>query len=276
MSFWDDPTVEDVTQVNIERLGNLEEKQADQLYKNLKIVRGQLTDRLLTARPGTFSEAQLRATLDQVDQYLAAMNARLKSDMGESADILSVRGIMDLVKEVFQFTKKFDGVGVPIDLDAALVAQETNSLLANQYDASIDAYTEGVRQQITQGLTESVIAQDTLSNVVVKLGKFVAGEEWKVLRLARTELHNVYGKAKMNGMMDVRENYLPDLKKTLIHPKDARTGNDSLYAARLNLIADVDEPFKYRWKGKERIFMTPPDRPNDRSILVPFRESWND
>lgn len=274
MSFWDNETVQDLTQLHIEKVSNLEDRQAKKLFNNLKVVRGQLTDRLLSAREGTFTEQHLRATLVQVDQYLQALNTRLKEGMGESAGILGERGVEDLITEIERFSKKFDGDTVPINLDAAMIAQESNNLLVNQYDASIDAYTEGVRQQITQGLTESVLSQDNLSRVVQKLGQFVGAEEWKVLRLARTELHNVYGKAKLNGMLDIQEQVLPDLKKTLIHPMDKRTGDDSKYVAKKGLVADLDEPFRYNWKGKERVFMTPPDRPNDRSILVPYREAW--
>lgn len=274
MSFWTDDFVEEVTQANIARVISLEESEAEKLAKNLKIVRRQLAERLTNARPGTFTSAKLEATLRQVDDYLVALSKSLKEDMGDSATKLGERGILDLIKETLGFTKKFDGAAVPINLDAALIVQDSKSLLVNKYDASIDAYSAAVRGQITQGLTESVLRQDTVGEVVHNLGQYVTGEEWKLLRLARTELHNVYGETKRQGMLQVRDDVLPDLKKTLFHPMDKRTGADSIYADRKHLIAEIDEPFIYTWKGKRREFMTPPDRPNDRSILVPYREAW--
>ncbi len=80
----------------------------------------------------------------------------------------------------------------------------------------------------------------------------------------------------MKGMGEIQDETIPDLQKTLIHPMDLRTGADSQYAASLHLVADIDEPFRYRWKGVEREFMAPPDRPNDRAILVPYRAAWNE
>ena len=50
--------------------------------------------------------------------------------------------------------------------------------------------------------------------------------------------------------------------------------NQRIYADKKHLVAEIDEPFIYTWKGKRREFMSPPDRPNDRSILVPYREAW--
>ena len=70
------------------------------------------------------------------------------------------------------------------------------------------------------------------------------------------------------------EGTIPDLKKTLYHPMDKRTGEDSKWLNKNNLIIPVDEPFKYTWNGQVREYMAPPDRPNDRSILIPYRESW--
>ena len=91
--------------------------------------------------------------------------------------------------------------------------------------------------------------------------------------IARTELHNAYNLGKMRGMEETEED-IPDLQKALFHPMDSRTGKDSKYAASKDLVADLDKPFRYKWNGEWREFMNPPDRPNDRSILIPYRKSW--
>ena len=76
---------------------------------------------------------------------------------------------------------------------------------------------------------------------------------------------------------------LADLKKTLFHPMDSRTASDSKQADRLDLVVDVDKPFQYTFKRRladgtirkeKRVFMTPPDRPNDRSVMVPYKKDW--
>ena len=68
-----------------------------------------------------------------------------------------------------------------------------------------------------------------------------------------------------------------------MHPIDNRTGDDSVQLASQNPVVDNDEPFRFTFRRatkngiveEKRVFMFPPDRPNDRAILVPFRESWD-
>lgn len=58
--------------------------------------------------------------------------------------------------------------------------------------------------------------------------------------------------------------------KTTYPVKDQKTGDDSWYYYSLRQIKPINEPFEYVWKGKTRTFMTPPDRPNDRNVLIPY------
>lgn len=278
VDFFSDPTVEDLVQGNIERVESLEEKQQKKLLKVFRNVRQKLQDRLLTIPEGTFSEHQLNITLIQVTTAIEAIKAKLKGEMIDSADVLSKRGIEDLAKEITKFSKKFDGSMQPLNLNVAQLASDSKTFLVNKYDASLDAYGEDLRSQITQNIMNAMIMRDTsqrtVSGLVSDVGRFFVGEEWKLNRIVRTEMHNIYNYSKMNAMSDVQENTIPDLKKSLMHPIDKRTGADSKELARENPIVDIDEPFRFEWKGKERVFMFPPDRPNDRAILVPFRESW--
>jgi len=85
-------------------------------------------------------------------------------------------------------------------------------------------------------------------------------------------------------MKEIKKEFIPDLKKTLVHPMDHRTAADSKQAAAKNLIVNVDKEFSYTYvrtlkdgtiRREERTFMIPPDRPNDRSIVVPYRDDWD-
>jgi hypothetical protein len=59
-----------------------------------------------------------------------------------------------------------------------------------------------------------------------------------------------------------------------MHPMDRRTGKDSMELAYEHPTIPIDEPFKFTWKGFTRVFMNPPDRPNDRAVMVPYRKEW--
>jgi len=276
--FFEDPTVQDLIENNIAQVESLETKQQKKLLRVFRNVRQKLQDRLLTIPDGTFSEQQLNVTLIQVTAAIEAIKKKLKGEMVSSSEIMAIRGIEDLGREISRFSKKFEGSVQPINMNVAKLASDSQTFLVNKYDASLDAYGEDLRSQITQNIMNAMIMRDsnsrTVSGLVSDVGRFFVGEEWKLNRIVRTEMHNIYNYSKMNAMADVQENTIPDLKKSLMHPMDTRTGKDSIQLARENPVVDINEPFRFNYKGKERVFQFPPDRPNDRAILVPFREAW--
>lgn len=276
--FFTDSTVTEVVEANIRRVGKLEDQQQEELLRIFKNVRRELQDRLLTIPEGTFTEQQLNVTLVQIESAIQTINQSLKTGLIDSAGILTEQSIRDLVEEIERFSGKFEGIVQPINLNAILAVVDRENFLINKYQSSIDAYTTGLRSQITSNIAQSMILRDaserTVSRLTSDIGKYFQGEEWRLRRIVRTELHNVYNYSKMKSMIEVQNQTIPDLKKSLMHPMDARTGEDSKKLANLNPVVDIDEPFRFKFKGEERVFQFPPDRPNDRSILVPFREEW--
>lgn len=263
-----------IAEDHIQRLQSLEEKEALAVLKKYAEIRRDLRDRLDTVRAESFTAQQLRGILIQVETAINQQSRILREGLTSSVEKVAVRGIEDLIREVETFSEEFDTPLVPLNVNALAVATDVRNLVASKYSTSVDAYAADQRARISSYLTNALIEQKSLSEVVTGLAKYQIGEEWKVLRLARTELHNVYGLGKMKGMQTTRDSLLPDLMKALVHPMDARTGLDSQYLAKINPVLPLDEPFEYRWGGKLRRFMTPPDRPNDRGILVPYRPAW--
>jgi hypothetical protein len=253
----------------------LEEEQARKLLRRYREVRMQLRDRLDRFEEGTFSAQQARGVMVQVDAAISAMSLSLKGGMSEAALETALKGVEHEIEELEKFEKHFRGAVVPINLNAQIVAQESSNFLINRYESSIDAYSEDLRSNLMMQLSNEMLAESSLSKVVKNLGLFFQGEEWKLHRIARTELHHVYNVGKLNSLKYVKETTLPDIKKALYHPMDSRTAADSKLAAQMNLIVPVDQPFRYRWKGDWREFMVPPDRPNDRSIMIPYRQVWD-
>jgi hypothetical protein len=182
--------------------------------------------------------------------------------------------VNNLLVEMKEFDGKFTGAVTPINLNAALVAHDTSQFLVTKYQTNLDKYGRDLMSQISNGLFAASIGEISYDQVVGRIGSFFSAEEWKLHRIVRTELHNIYNVGKLNGMKEIVDDTIPDLKKTLIHPMDQRTGADSKYAATLGLVAKVNEPFEYAWDGELRTYMHPPDRPNDRSVMVPYREQW--
>ncbi len=274
-SFFDKVDLLGIAEEHIQKIRKLEEKDSAALLREYKAVRRELRDRLeVMGGKETFTSAKLRSVLVQVELALEAQGKTIRDGIKDAGRKAATNGIEDLLKEISLFDEEFTGAVTPINLNVALAASDAANFLFNQYDTSVDAYTAEQHARIAQQLTQSVIAGDSYHEVVSKLGKYGIGEEWKVERLARTELHNIYNVGKLKGMEETKKEDLPDLMKAIIHPLDNRTADDSKHLAKLNPIVEIDEPFEYTWNGKKRVFMAPPDRPNDRGILIPYRKAW--
>lgn len=275
--FFVDESVQEMAEDHASMVLSLSEKEAKRVLKSYENVRRELRDRLDKIPSGTFTAQKMNATLVQLDLAIQKMGKGLVGDMKDSVTMASEKGIEDLIKELKKWDKKFTGAIKSINIKAVEAAADTQKFLFNQYDASIDSYNAFLRSKMAQSLTESVVAEDSMSDVVGRLGKVFLGEQWKLEQITRTELHGVYARGKLSGMKKLwgeGEGSIPDLKKTLYHPMDKRTGEDSKWLNKNNLIVSVDQPFKYTWKGEVREYMAPPDRPNDRSILIPYRDAW--
>lgn len=275
--FLETEEVQDVAQNHIERILSLEEAESKRIIKLYRQIRQELRDRLDTLPDGSFSQQQVRGVLYQIETAIQAMSQRLRSEMDSSAQKAAEKGIEDLLKELGEYNHHFSGAVVPINVDALAIATDTKNFLFNKYETSMEVYNQSLRSRFAHGLTQAALEQVSMSEVIRRIGATFLGEEWQIQRIVRTELHNIYSLGKMNTMLDLwdgGEGDIPDLKKALFHPIDNRTANDSKYAESLQLVVPINEPFVYYWKGQERRFMAPPDRPNDRSILIPYRDSW--
>jgi hypothetical protein len=95
----------------------------------------------------------------------------------------------------------------------------------------------------------------------------------------RTELAYSYGATNQMAMVDLRTR-VPKMQKRLVATFDDRTGQDSV---DLNgQTVDVHEPFRWEVKdargrktGKVVLYMQPPNRPNDREVVVAWLPGWS-
>lgn len=275
MSFFTDIDGISILERNSSRLEGLQMNEARKLLKQYKAAKEDLKLQLLSSPYGTFTEAKLKAALVQIELGINALRRRSQTFLQQAFDFVTESGIEDGSKEVNYFEKQFMGITQSLPIDQIILNTQPETLLLNRYESSIEAYNQSLRNKIQAGLTQSLLQNKTWSQTVNDFGGLFDAEEWQLARIVRTELHGIYSQSKNNGFQTIQEDYLPDLKKTLYHPMDSRTGDDSMLLDRLKLIVDIDKPFSYTYKGKVRTFMAPPERPNDRAILIPYRSAWN-
>jgi hypothetical protein len=273
-NFFEEVDALGVVEDHAKAMRALEESQAKEMMRGYSEVRKDLRDRLDRIPETTFTAQHLRGVLAQVESSMLEMNKSLLGRMEDGSLQAAQLGLEHLLDEIRVFDGEFSGAVTPINLNAALAARDTAGLLVTKYRTNLNAYGGDLLARISNGLFAASIGELNAAEVARRIGVTFQAEEWKLTRIVRTEMHHIYNTGKVDGMVKLSDEELPDLMKTLMHPMDARTGEDSEYAASLHLVAAIEDSFRYTWKGKIREFYAPPDRPNDRSIVVPYRRAW--
>ena len=258
------------------RLEGVELKEINKLIKMYRTAKDAIKERLLASADNSFTEAKLTQALNTVERALQVLKSRLKPQLQFGFDILHEQGGEDSAKEINAFEKHFNGVVRPVPVEAIVESLNPDNFLFNQYESSVESYSSDLRNSIQNVLGQSLIEQKTWTQAVFDMEQSFNLQEWKLARIVRTELHGIYNTAKLNGFSQINKDYFPDLKKTMYHPMDSRTGEDSIAMSRKEMIVALDEPFVFNYNGKEQRFMRPPNRPNDRAILIPYRSSYDE
>jgi hypothetical protein len=273
--FWDDIDGIKTLERDSARLEGIELSQARKLMKMYQQARKEIINQLLLTPDNTFTEAKLETALRQTDQAMAVLHSRIRPDLVFGFETLFEQALEDSGREINAFEKEFNGITRAVPIDAIIASTNPDNFLFNQYEASVQNYSARLRNNFQRVLGQSLVQNKTWSQAVNDLNTVFSAQEYQLARIARTELHNIYNVSKLKGFKGIQNQYLPDLKKALYHPMDSRTGEDSIELAEDKPIVELDEPFTQLYNGRKYVFMTPPQRPNDRAILVPYRESYD-
>lgn len=134
-----------------------------------------------------------------------------------------------------------------------------------------------IQEQLARAIVQNQPVDEVVDRVSGAAGLF-EGQRYRAERIVRTELSYSYGVAAQAGMEDLRQK-VPKMMKRLVATFDDRTGADS---KELNgQTVPVDHPFlwvvtdsKGHKTGKIVKYMQPPNRPNDREVVIPWMEGW--
>ena len=268
-----------IAEIHSQKILDLELSESEKIMESYKRVSRNIRARLKYLPPDKYTAQYLRGVLLQIERAMIDFQKEHSDSVLGSVNAATELGVDHLLTEVVKYNADFEGSVVLRNVNVELLATQYSERLFNQYNASLLAYNADLRGRLALALQDLVIEglnSEEINERLLNQGgiaRFFEGESWRLRRIVRTELHGIYSGAKMGTMRSIKE-YEPEIKKTLYHPLDSRTAADSEYVMSLNLRVDVDQPFSYEWRGEQRVFMAPPDRPNDRSILIPYHPSW--
>lgn len=257
-------------------------------------------------KPGeTFTEVQRQALLAQYRAMLVQLQPRMVRTLGEASREAQVAGIRDLVKLVAIGEAEFEGVVTPLPLEqaarmAGIIDKDRASLL-RQHEVSIRTYGTQSIAEAEQFLAQSFMQAKGYAETTSGLLSMVEGSRYRAERIVRTECSFAYNSGHATAIDDAAElvdglmrrwtEYVDDATG---RPLDARVANDSLvlhgqvcfqpegatFEGRSTFLVGGTGGFTMPPDGRVNAklwgkrYAHPPNRPNDRSRLVPWKPTW--
>ena len=253
------------------------------LYESIRAeLEADLASMVRAGQGQTFTAHHLRTILMQVRDGLKAFQAGLAPELANSADATATLAQRHVVSAIKQFEKRFAGTEPVLRLEEASVFRGVYksvepSLLA-RYHKLTNNYPMQTIQRVQGQLAMSMVKGEGVDQAVRRIaskGGIFDRERWRAERIVRTEGSYAYGVTNQQCLQEVSHE-VPRLMKRLVSTFDQRTGKDSKILNGQTV--PFDQPFvwmKQTKAGVERVeFMNPPNRPNDRECVVPWRADY--
>jgi len=215
----------------------------------------------------TWTHAETIAALIQIRDVLQHLEPHFAAMLAKNANLMKALGAKDTVQLLAFFEQLKPGVLKPLSLEYAAATR----LLAYQFESSVKNWTRSALNSIEKRLNTDVLQGKSIGEVrrAIEQEGLVTAESWRLERLVRTEIMNAYNEGHMQEMQEQRKQNFPDLKKKILATFDARTAYDSRGVH--GQVRELEEEFI---DGKGRTYLRPPARPNDREVVIPWRDSW--
>lgn len=229
-----------------------------------------------------FTSQRTSATLLQVQAVLADLSKGMKGALIDNAKTAAKKSAEGVISQLEDLDKLYRGIGVqPLALDQArlfdraIMGAESSVLhrLSGSAEGGgiLQRYGTAVIENFEERLQLAAITREPWAdtrNALIKESPFLQGApaHWAE-RIVRTETMAALNRGTFEATRQANDE-LGDVVKILCATFDNRTGADS-YAVH-GQIRRPEEAFQW-WEG---LYQHPPNRPNDREIVVMHRIAW--
>lgn len=256
------------------------------LYADARLELEDKLRRLVRAGKGdTFTAQHLRMVLVQVADAVAAFEPVLRHHLEQTGRMAGNLAPRHLVTMVGQMEEKFGRMTPVVQSAQAAVVRGAYPAVArtllDKYRESARFYGPETMTAVRTGLAHSIVQEETVDEAVgrvVETDGLFAAQRYRAERIVRTEMSYSYGVTNQRAMEQLRP-AVPKMLKRLVATHDSRIGEDSEELDGQTV--PVDQPFVWVVKdskgeptGKVVRYMQPPNRPNDREVVIPWVEGW--
>jgi hypothetical protein len=203
----------------------------------------------------------------------------------------SLAGLLDDLGRYERLARGVRAVALPIEVGARFVgvidARRTSLLRAHR--ASVRTWGLEAIRGAEQQLSLSLLGAETTDRAIARVADAVAGEWWRAERIVRTETAWAFSASTADGIEALADE-MPDLWQRWSEHVDDATGaplDDRVAVDSLAMHGQITRPgglFTMPSAAPDgqpvpdalvgRTWAYPPDRPNGREVLTPWRPNW--
>lgn len=253
----------------------------------------QLVSRLKLTTSETFTHQQLTGLVAQVQLGLARLQRPVNDAFAGATDVIGVDSARRALENAARLEHRFAGAVMPLPLLEigglrGLVQGRTSSLLRVN-ERSMARFGAGLTGRIEAELASSLSMGENYTQAIDRVQGVGELEWWRAERIARTELSFAASTSARGALEEQAVELDGDLwMRWSEHvsddgvPLDDRVGVDS--EALNGQVAPPGGMFTQppTSPGGEAVsvslvgqqWSSPPSRPNDRAVLIPWRSSW--
>lgn len=250
--------------------------------------------RLSKMAPGSsrYSAHIARSMSLQLNVAKARLSTGAAKALGAGSMTAQSTAIRGLATDVSKMEKRFTGSVVPMPiLEAArfrgLIDKRRTSLL-RAHETSMNRYGANVVGKMERELSLSLVNGETGHQAIDRVMKTADAEWWRAERVVRTEMNWAYSASQSDANAELATE-IEDLwsRWTEQSTDDGSPLDDRVETDSLAMHGQVAPPGGLFWQpptapdGEEvqkglvgKSWPHPPNRPNDRAVLTPWRPHW--
>lgn len=251
--------------------------------RSLKFTKDRLVELkadLLKLEPGSWGYASRTSTMRQV-QVAVSQLARGQVDLLKDGLAHTARvSTKDASRTLRSLDYHYGGIVRPLRFDRTdwitSNAHQMSRVRLREFSQSFARYGANAVVAIENEVAKAILTGEPWTaarNKVMKATRHVVGDRmWMVDRILRSEISAAYNGSQLAAMMEEDFDTSDPMMKRLVATFDDVTGMDSIMLH--GQTKPVREPFVDPYFG--RTYMAPPNRPNDREVIVPWRSSYGE
>ncbi len=286
-------TFKQISEANTKRLNRLIDKggvrRLKKMYEQAQAEFESKLSRRFGKNSGTFTTAQMRMFNAQVKQGQLVIAKSMGEALAAVTEETKADALRGAITDFKKLERKFTGIATALPVEEAArfqgVLGKNTSLIRKHSAKLMGRAAVKTMRKLEQELALSLITGETVGDAIDRVQKVTGNEWWQAERIVRTEQAWAFNATHADAIADSAEE-LPDIMMRWVElvndktgkPLDDRVGNDSI--AMHGQVAAPGDMFTMPSKANVspklwgKSWAHPPNRPNDRATLQPWRPHW--